>query len=385
MNTGGVARHQVQVWRGLGWVSLPAIGALSVAAQWAGRSGARTGRDGLGSLLLPDLALGSGAVGSGSRAGLVMLAACATLVLALASVGNLVLRAVGEERPGRRFVRLWIGSAAAALLTTGSALLGGVVAASGGGPPTRSAVFAAAAQATMTCGYWTATWGLAGAAVTAWLGPPRPLAAMGALLHVRIAVAAGLVLATVVAAGGLAAAVAAARSAPTPPIPAPRPASSAPVPSAEPSDPALLTNPDPDPAFRGRCPAKAIAVSYLFADAAAGRRFGLLTATNTSGKPCTLKGYPDLAFADVEDNNVRVKFKPGRWDGSEAKVRAVVLEAGGKARAELTWRGDAGAYDREVDTILAAPWAGAKRTPIVDRFDIKNGSGMQVSPWLPTV
>lgn len=324
-------------------------------------------------------------VGSGSRAGLVTLGVCATLVLALASTGNFVLRAVGEGRPVRRFVLLWIGSAAAALLTIGSVILGGLVAASSGGLPTRSAVFAVAVQAMTTCVHWTASWGLVGAAVTAWLAPPRPMAAMGALLHVRIAVAAALVIATMVAAGGLAAASAAVPRAPDPPRAAPQPASSAPVPSAEPSDPALLTNPDPDPPFRGRCSAEAIEISYLFADAAAGRRFGLLTAKNTSGKSCTVKGYPDLAFADVEGNNVRVKYEHGRWDSSTAKVRAIVLEPGGTARAELTWRGDAGAHDREVDTILAAPWAGAKRTRIVNRFDIKNGSGMQVSPWLPTV
>lgn len=369
-------------------MSLPLVGAFGVLAWWL----LRRGDDGLpwrlrqaAELLLPDLSLGHADYPS-PWPDLLAIGTAATVALVLATLGNFILRAVGERRPERRFRWLWAASAAAAVFTAGVITAGELIAASDLGSVGRSTLFASAVGLGLRALIWAAVWGLLGAAVTTWLAPVRPDAADGRLPS-RIAVAAALLLATTVSAGALTGIAYAAASSTRVEVRSPQAstASPVPVPSAEPSDPALLTNPEPDPAYRGRCATTSIEIRYRFADAAAGRRFGLVTATNAGDRPCTLKGYPDLAFADVEGNNVRVKYERGRWDGSKAKVRKVVLEPGGVARAELTWRGDAGSYDREVDTILAAPWAGAKRTRSLDHFDIKNGSVMRVSPWLPTV
>lgn len=374
--------------RWLGWVSLPLVGAFGMLAGWL----LRRGDHGLpwrvrqaAGFLLPDLSSGHADYAS-PWPELLAIGAAGTAVLTLATLGNLSLRAIGERQPGRRFLALWAASAAAAALTGGVLAWGELVALAELDRVSRSTLFTAVAGVGLRALGWALVWGLLGAAVTARLAPVRPDAADGRLPG-RIAVAAALLLATTVSAATLGGLAHAAASSGRVEMSLPRVSTSspAPTPSAEPSDPALLTNPDPDPAFRGRCSAAAIEISYRFADAAAGSRYGLLTARNTGEKPCTLKGYPDLAFADVEGNNVRVKYEHGRWNGSKAKTRKVVLEPGGSARAELTWRGDAGAYDRKVDTILAAPWAGAKRTGCVDFFDVKNGSVLRVSPWLPTV
>ncbi len=353
-------RAAAQPWRGLGWLSLPAVGAVSCLVGNP----------------LAELAGPTGGAG-GALAAL-------TLTFALAAVGNLVLRGVGEHRPRRRFVLLWAGAGGAALLTT-AALVCGRLVAKGTVPPGAAAL--AGWQAAPVALQWTLTWGLAAAGLTAALGPVRPVAALGPALYARVGVAALLLGATITAAGALVAVPALAgnpgqRPAPVPPTARPTPA--VPTPTAEPSDPALLTNPDPEPGHRGRCEPSVVALTYRFADAALGARYGVLTATNTGSRPCSLKGYPDLAFADVEGNNVRVRLAHGRWNGQGEKVRRIVLAPGAKARAELSWRADAGAYDRAVRLMLAAPFAGAERTACSDRFELVNGSSVRLSPWLPT-
>lgn len=305
------------------------------------------------------------------------------LGFALATTGNLVLRSVGESHRVRRFLWLWIGTFAAALLAAGAVALGELLGA--GVAWSATAAGTALAGAAATALHWALLPGVAAAAVTTLLGAPRPVASVGAPLYLRSAVAGSLGLAAALTGWllvGLASAAAgdsipAASGAEVPP-------SARPSPSSEPSDPALLTNPEVAKPFPGRCAAEALAVSYRFADAATGTRYGLLTVSNNGVSACTLKGYPDLAFADVAGNNVRVNYEHGRWTGAGQKVLAIRLEPGGSARAELTWRGDAGVHDREVDTVLAAPWAGAMRTECFDRFDMRNGSTMRVSPWLPT-
>lgn len=278
-------RTPVPRWRAVGWVSLPLVGAA-----------------------------GAGVLAPGGPPALL-----ATMVIALAvalgAYANLTLRAVGEHRVARRFLSLWAGSAVVAL---------GLAAAVAGGTllrgPSRAGLVAAGAAATGAAA-WTLSWGLAASVVTALLAPPRPPAALGGLLRSRAALADGLLLAAGLSTAALVAAAAAGPAGEPPPVPSPRPA--APSPSADPTDPALTTNPDPDPLFPGRCPGSSVSISYRTVDAAAGRRFGLLVATNTGARRCTLRGYPDVAFADARGNNVRVDLAPGSWGGVPQPVRAV--------------------------------------------------------------
>lgn len=72
----------------------------------------------------------------------------------------------------------------------------------------------------------------------------------------------------------------------------------------------------------------------------------------------------------------------GDGGGQNATPRAITLAPGEVAHAQLTWRADAGAYDREVDTILLAGWAGARRESFGGYFQVKNGTVVRVSPWL---
>ena len=372
MNTGGVAREGAQGWRWLGWLSLPAV---SFGLLWASGAVHRTGspaRDVL-ALLVPDLTDG--------ESGPVRQAATLTLVLATTLLSYLVLHAVRGGRRGRRFLLLWAGAGVAALVVAGAIELGRLSAAAGpaSGRATASAVAAVASVAVP----WTLTAGLAAAAVTVWLAPPQPRATAGAPRYARSGVAATLLLATIWSAGSLARAAAVSSVSEDPAPAVERPTAAASVPSSDPSDPPLPRNARPDRAFAGRCKESAIRVTYQGMDAAAGGRYALIAAVNDGDEPCVLKGFPDVAFADLLGNNVRVKLsRGGGWDGQDAAAKPVRLAPGAVAHAELSWRADAGAYDREVNTILVAGWAGAERTGYGGHFQVKNGTAVRTSPWL---
>ncbi len=387
MNTGWVNGDDARTVRGIGWVSLPVLGMFGVAVAAVAT---KLGGDRLWAnvvlTVVPDLSQG-GAVYSRPWSSQLAVFGGITCAAALAAQANLILRAVDERHPGRRFCWLWASTLVAALIVTGAVALGQVLGVAAEGHPTPATLGGAAGQAAAAVRWWLLP-GAAAAAITTGLAPRRPRAQQGAVLYLRVAIAGGLGLATALAAGQLVAVAAGASASSAkfghPSAGTPVPAAT-PTPSADPSDPALRTNPVPTKGFPGRCKAGLVTVSYRFTDAAAGTRFGLLTVRNAGASTCVLNGYPDLAFADEEGNNVRVRFAHGRWDGvTSEKPRPVRLQPGGSARAELRWHGDAGAYDREVPTILVAPWAGATRTELSDRFDVKNGSVVTVSPWLPT-
>ncbi|MFT4110082.1 DUF4232 domain-containing protein [Propionicimonas sp.] len=371
-----MTRDGAHGWPWLGWLSLPLIGGASVIAGWALRE--RRGA----SVLLPDLSLGAAGDLPQPRSDLLVFAVAVTLGLALATLANLVLRAVGESRPGRRFVALWSAAGCAALLTSGAVALGSALA--GGTPPSRAALFALVVEWVWASLRWALGWGLLAAAVTTWLAPRRPAADLGPVLHLRVAVASGLAFSTLLAGiglGALTAAVFSPRSGP--PAAMPRPAVAAPVPSVEPSDPPLPVNPVADRAFSGRCVESDVVVSYQGLDAAAGGRYASVAVLNRGHGTCVLNGFPDIAFADLLGDNIRVKLTHGGdWRGRRATPAPVRLDPGEVAHAELTWRADAGAEDREARTILVAAWAGAKRASFGGLFQVKNGTQVRVSPWL---
>nr|WP_300147112.1 DUF4232 domain-containing protein [Propionicimonas sp.] len=344
-----MARDGAQGWRWLGWLILPAAS------------------------LVPEFA--------GGEAGPVRLAATLTLLLATALLSYLVLHAVREGRRGHRFLLLWASAGAAALLVAGVIEFGGLWGAAG--PVSGRASVSAVAATVAVAARWTLTSGLVAAAVTAWLAPWQPQATAGAPRYLRIGVAATLLLATIWSAGNLARATAMAGVSDKPAPAVQAPTAPASVPSADPSDPPLPRNARPDRAFAGRCAESAVRVTYQGMDAAAGGRYALIAAVNEGAEPCVLKGFPDVAFADLLGNNVRVKLsRGGSSNGQKPAPKPVRLQPGGVAHAELSWRADAGAYDREVNTILIAGWAGAERTGYGGNFQVKNGTAVQVSPWL---
>jgi hypothetical protein len=363
-----VTRDEAQGWRSIGWLSLPAVSLVSLWAAGATQNGGSSVRARILALLVPGLGEGD--------SGPIRQAAAVALVLATALLGYLVLHAVSAARRGHRFLLLWAGAGAAAVLVASANELGWRSSAGGWS----ASAFAAAAVVAVP---WTLTWGLVAAALTAWLAPRQPRALPGTPTYARIGVAGALLLATIWSVGGLASAAVGSAQGVEPAPAVERPTASVPTPSADPSDPPLPRNAKSDRAFPGRCAESTIRVTYQGMDAGLGGRYALVAAVNDGDEPCVLKGSPDVAFADLLGNNVRVKLsRAGDWSGQHEKAKPVRLEPGDVAHAELTWRADAGAYDREVNRILVAAWAGAKRAGYGGYFQVKNGTAVQVSPWL---
>lgn len=360
--------------RRLGWVSLPLSGLLSVVV------GRALANEGVGlRVLLPSLFPTSGGRWSG-----VVVAGTFTLCFALAAGANVVLRTIGEDRQRRRFAMLWICAGASALLVVATGTVGMALAADTAAGPSWPRLLTGIV---VTAAHWTLTWGFAAAVVTTRIAPPRPASGLGTLLVMRVAVSSALVLGTLASGGAMLwAAGSADRADAAPPQSAVETTghpSAAPGPSSDPSDPPLPANPVADDAYAHRCAASAVRVTFQGLDAGLGGRYAVVAAVNTGQVRCVLKGFPDVAFADLLGNNVRVKIRHGGDGGGQnATPRAITLAPGEVAHAELTWRADAGAYDREVDTILLAGWAGARRESFGGYFQVKNGTVVRVSPWL---
>ncbi len=112
---------------GFGWVSLPILGLLAVGtASVATKLGGGRSWANVVLIAIPDLSQGGIAYPRPWSSQLAVLAGL-TCALALAVYANLVLRAVDERHPGRRFGWLWASTFVAALTTTGAVALGQVL------------------------------------------------------------------------------------------------------------------------------------------------------------------------------------------------------------------------------------------------------------------
>jgi hypothetical protein len=142
-----------------------------------------------------------------------------------------------------------------------------------------------------------------------------------------------ITLAAAVAATGsyLAVSTATPPSAASQPPATPSPASSAPTakpqPGAGPNLPPSTTSPSGDQPTLGRCAASALAGSVLGTEGAAGTIYTTIGLRNTSAKPCTVKGIPEVRLLGVQGQPVTAPSAPGGPAGSP-----VVLRPGQAAR-----------------------------------------------------
>ncbi|UOE45798.1 DUF4232 domain-containing protein [Agromyces larvae] len=161
------------------------------------------------------------------------------------------------------------------------------------------------------------------------------------------------------------------------PPPATPPADAVPIPEIAPGDWRI------DPTW---CTENQLAFAASRPDAATGHRGMRVTATNVSTAPCTVDGYPDLAFSDPVTNGfeVRVLHGSGMLGEPDAGAVAVELPPGGTAEVDVTW--DAPAHsDRDPAGFLhIAAYPGAVRQFVPIDTDIVGGE-VEVTAWrLPT-
>ena len=147
-----------------------------------------------------------------------------------------------------------------------------------------------------------------------------------------------------------------------------------PVPTLDPE-----RDPDRDPSWCTRDQAM-----LLLGDtgAATGHRSQTLRLTNFTDAPCVVEGYPDVAFADQNRNELAVTVEQGgSFLAEDPGYDQFELPAGASAVTTLGW--DAGATSDALvaRTLFAAPFATDERGSWPVELDVVEGSVVHVTAW----
>ena len=147
-----------------------------------------------------------------------------------------------------------------------------------------------------------------------------------------------------------------------------------PVPTLDPE-----RDPDRDPSWCTRDQAM-----LLLGDtgAATGHRSQTLRLTNFTDAPCVVEGYPDVAFADQNGNELAVTVEQrGSFLAEDPGYDQFELPAGASAVTTLGW--DAGATSDALvaRTLFAAPFATDERGSWPVELDVVEGSVVHVTAW----
>ncbi|MCG2801019.1 MAG: DUF4232 domain-containing protein [Cellulomonas sp.] len=143
---------------------------------------------------------------------------------------------------------------------------------------------------------------------------------------------------------------------------------------------ALLLVAATGPDGAGGCPADAVTYAVQQLDAAAGHRYGTLTATNSSSATCTVAGYPGLGgrgtWGHTADWSMDRDAAP---DGSTV----VTLAPGVAAIASLEWTGELAGADSERLSMLAVQLAQGQPATSVNpgSTDIGMLTTVRIGPW----
>ncbi|MBD5786136.1 DUF4232 domain-containing protein [Cellulosimicrobium terreum] len=138
------------------------------------------------------------------------------------------------------------------------------------------------------------------------------------------------------------------------------------------------------------CEADLLTLGAAWFDAASGRRFLTITASNRDDTPCVLAGSPDLRFVASDGNEQEVLVEPD----TVAVGSPVTLAPGDRAQSTLSWRGGPTADGPAlVTSLLVAPVPGSAESvvPFADvpgaqgGLDLLDGATATVTPWAPWV
>lgn len=147
-----------------------------------------------------------------------------------------------------------------------------------------------------------------------------------------------------------------------------------PVPTLDPE-----RDPDRDPSWCTRDQAMLLLGET---GAATGHRSQTLRLTNFTDAPCVVEGYPDVAFADQNGNELAVTVEQGAsFLAEDPGYDQFELPAGASAVTTLGW--DAGATSDALvaRTLFAAPFATDERGSWPVELDVVEGSVVHVTAW----
>jgi hypothetical protein len=282
--------------------------------------------------------------------------------------GAVALLLPAVTRRARRVVPIWFASVLAGVLATA------VVATAFALPDLavlgRASVLGAVAQQVAPAALWGVVWGWLPAVIGSRLGDAAPARVSGWLPAALVLVAAGA--AAVLVLPGVATAT---RAEPEPPVAA--------VPSPTPThigwaqiDP---PSPTPEP---GACGSEDVTVTLGAEDAATGHRTLPLRVTNTGSAACSVEGYPDVVFDDVEGDAMDVLVVRGgsfmTTDDGPARIR---LTPGASAQADLGWNAQSAAGEQRAGRVLVSVRPGEARLPADVDLDVKDGGSVALTAW----
>ena len=140
--------------------------------------------------------------------------------------------------------------------------------------------------------------------------------------------------------------------------------------------------PDAAAAPAGWCTPEDTAVLLGDPDAATGHRTVSIQAMNFSDLPCTLNGYPDLAFADQAGSAIDVTLvHGGSFMTTDDGAQPIEVPAGGFAITRLGWDAMATADVPATYTLFSALYPGLDRGSWPITLDIVAGGKVSVTAW----
>lgn len=144
----------------------------------------------------------------------------------------------------------------------------------------------------------------------------------------------------------------------------------------------------------GRCAPDDVHLSLRGFDGAGGHRYAQILATNVSGQPCTLTGWPGMGFRGewgtdfplVAERDKTPSDRVGAVPHDPAEP--VTLAPDGRATADLEWTGArAGAAEEKVSLFAVQLVDGGPVAPLLipaaDHVDIGETTSVRVRQWVP--
>lgn len=138
-------------------------------------------------------------------------------------------------------------------------------------------------------------------------------------------------------------------------------------------------DPDRDPSW---CTADQAMLLRGEPGAATGHRSQTLRLTNYTDASCVVEGYPDVAFADQNGNELAVTIEQGgSFLAEDPGYARFELPAGASAVTTLGWDAGATAEALVARTLYAAPFATDERGSWPVELDIVEGTVVHVTAW----
>jgi hypothetical protein len=293
----------------------------------------------------------------------------ALLVGALVAVGAAVLRRRSGRWDPATYATWWFMVVLAATATGLLSGLGQIVAA---WPPMRARmVFDPLPPYLQQAALWGVVWGWLPALIA------RPARAAAATSASRPRRALPLTAAIAVLA---AIAVVAAPALPTAPAPvteaAPNPAPTRDGPTVPPVAPGQHVVPT------DWCSDEQVEVAVVRGDAAMGHRESVLSVTNRTGVDCSVRGYPDLAFADATEALLPVHIVHGdSFMAKDPGPTTVLLKPGRSAISTIGWDAQANDPENTARYVHLAAYAGAERAALPFTGDVVRGCSVGLTAW----